>query len=135
MLNMRDNRNRTDKSDSNGRAVSVTGDRGKSWQVHSSDHSRLPEPVCMASLISHDLKDGSSVLFFSNPRSKTKRKKMTVQMSRDDGETWSRKILLDENGGAYSSLVMVDDQTLGILYESSRADLVFQTIKLSEFGL
>jgi sialidase-1 len=44
-------------------------------------------------------------------------------------------ILLDQKGGAYSSLVMVDDETLGILYESSRADLVFQTIKLSEFGL
>ena len=115
-------------------AVSVTGDRGNLGKC-TRQNCRLPELVCMASFISHDLKDGSSVLFFSNPRSKTKRKKLTVQMSRDDGETWSRKILLDENGGAYSSLVMVDDQTLGILYESSRADLVFQTIKLSEFGL
>ena len=60
---------------------------------------------------------------------------MTVQMSLDDGNTWSKKLLLDEDGGAYSSLVMVDDQTLGILYESSRADLVFQTIQLGEFGL
>ena len=56
-------------------------------------------------------------------------------MSLDDGNTWSKKLLLDEDGGAYSSLVMVDDQTLGILYESSRADLVFQTIQLGEFGL
>ena len=30
---------------------------------------------------------------------------------------------------------MIDDNTLGILYESSRADLVFQTIQLKEFGL
>ncbi len=60
---------------------------------------------------------------------------MTVQMSLDDGTTWARQILLDEEGGAYSSLVMVDDNTLGILYESSRADLVFQTIQLEEFGL
>lgn len=29
----------------------------------------------------------------------------------------------------------IDDKTLGILYESSIADLVFQTIELSEFGL
>ena len=60
---------------------------------------------------------------------------MTVQMSLDDGTTWKKRITLDETGGAYSSLVMVDDRTLGILYESSRADLVFQTIKLDEFGL
>ena len=135
MLNIRDNRNRKDKSETNGRAVSITKDLGKTWTKHSSDHGALPEPVCMASLISHKLEDGRIVLFFSNPNDKHRRQKMTVQMSLDDGKTWTRNILLDEKGGAYSSLVMVDCQTLGILYESSRADLIFQTIKLKEFGL
>ena len=62
---------------------------------------------------------------------------MTVRVSLDDGMTWpaDRQIVLDKEGGAYSSLVMIDDQTLGILYESSVADLVFQTMDLSEFGL
>ena len=135
MLNIRDNRNRSDKSKTNGRAVSVTKDMGKTWEVHSSDHGALPEPVCMASLISHDLKDGRRVLFFSNPNSKYRREKMTVRMSLDQGKTWPKSILLDQKGGAYSSLAMVDDRTLGILYESSVADMVFQKIKLSEFGL
>ena len=135
MLNIRDNRNRKDKSKTNGRAVSVTEDMGKTWKVHSSDHGALPEPVCMASLISHDLKDGRRVLFFSNPNSKYKREKMTVRMSLDQGKTWPKSILLDQKGGAYSSLAMVNDRTLGILYESSVADMVFQKIKLSEFGL
>ena len=135
MLNMRDNRNRKDKSETNGRAVSVTADLGKTWKVHPSDHGSLPEPVCMASLISHKLKDGRTVLFFSNPRHKSRRQNMTLQMSLDDGKTWSKQILLDKNGGAYSSLVMVNARTVGILYESSRADLVFQTIGLEELGL
>ena len=135
MINIRDNRNRADKSETNGRAVSVTNDLGKTWTVHPSDHRSLPEPVCMASLISHRLKDGRTVLFFSNPNHKSKRKNMTVQMSLDDGKTWRKKVVLDEKGGAYSSLVVVDDQTLGILYESSRADIVFQKIQFNEFGL
>ena len=135
MLNMRDNRNRKDKSETNGRAVSVTSDLGKTWKVHSSDHGSLPEPVCMASLISHRLKDGRTVLFFSNPHHKSRRQNMTLQMSLDDGRTWVKKILLDKKGGAYSSLVMVNDRTVGILYESSRADLVFQAIGLQELGL
>lgn len=135
MLNSRDNRNRQDKSKTNGRAVSVTSDLGDHWTIHESDHGVLPEPVCMASLISHQLDDGRSVLFFSNPHHTSKRKKMTVQMSLDDGVTWNKQILLDQDGGAYSSLVMVDHDTLGILYESSRADLIFQTIDLKEFGL
>ena len=56
-------------------------------------------------------------------------------MSLDHGKSWPKSILLDEKGGAYSSLTMVDNQTIGILYESSVADMVFQKIKLSEFGL
>lgn len=135
MLNMRDNRNRRDKSDTNGRAVSVTSNLGETWVIHPSDHGSLPEPVCMASLISHQLEDDRTVLFFSNPRNKSRRQNMTVQLSLDDGKTWTKQIELDQAGGAYSSLVMVDDRTLGIVYESSRADLVFQTIGLDEFGL
>ena len=135
MLNIRDNRNRKDKSKTNGRAVSVTPDFGKTWAVHSSDHGSLPEPVCMASLISHKLKNGKTVLFFSNPNDKSRRRNMTVRMSLDDGKTWQKKVVLDKTGGAYSCLVMVDAKTVGILYESSRADMVFQTIPLGDFGL
>ena len=137
MLNMRDNRNRKDKSDTNGRAVSVTRDLGQTWARHVSDHVALPEPVCMASLISHTLTGGKRVLFFSNPNSKIRRERLTVRVSLDDGRTWpsNRQVLLDEQGGAYSSLVMIDEKTLGILYESSVADLVFQRISLTEFGL
>ncbi len=137
MLNMRDNRNRNDTSATNGRAVSTTADLGTTWQVHPTDHQALPEPVCMASLISHRLPDGRHVLFFSNPASRMKRSTMTVRASLDDGCTWppSHQLLLDRNGGAYSSLVMSDDTTLGILFESSLADLVFERIPLSDLGL
>ena len=42
-------------------------------------------------------------------------------------------MLLDEGTGrGYSSLVMVDDETVGILYESSQANLVFQKVSLIE---
>lgn len=137
MLNMRDNRNRQDKGATNGRAVSVTRDLGAQWTVHPSDHGALPEPVCMASLIAHREPGGRHLLFFSNPRNKNARAGMTIQTSLDDGLTWpeAHRLLLDQKGGAYSSLVMIDDQTLGILYESSRADFVFQRIPLKALGL
>lgn len=132
MLNMRDNRNRADKSKSNGRAVAVTKDLGTTWAKHKTDHSALPEPVCMASLISHTTDDGQHLLVFSNPRSKKHRKQMTVQFSFDDGNSWPREhhVLLDEAGGAYSSLVIIDDTTVGVLYESSQADLVYQLVPI-----
>ncbi len=138
MLNMRDNRNRKDKSKTNGRAISVTSDLGKSWTIHAADHGALPEPVCMASMISHTLADGRHVLLFSNPRDKRKRRHITIQASLDDGKTWPEKhrVLLDEGSGrGYSSLVIVDSDTIGIIYESSIANLVFQTVKLAELDL
>lgn len=138
LLNMRDNRNRKDKSGTNGRALSVTRDLGQSWTIHSADHGALPEPVCMASMISHTLGDGRHLLLFSNPRDKHKRRNITIQASLDDGKSWPEKhrVLLDEGSGrGYSSLAMVDANTIGIIYESSVANLVFQTIKLAELGL
>lgn len=133
MLSMRDNRNRELKGETNGRALGLTRDLGKTWTVHPGDHSALPEPVCMASLISHTLTDGRHVLLFSNPHDKNARKNITIQISYDDGKTRRKSVLLDEGSGrGYSSLVMVDEETIGILYESSRANLGFQKVRLKE---
>ncbi|MEK7951457.1 sialidase family protein [Luteolibacter sp. Y139] len=135
VFSMRDNRNLTDKGETNGRAVSVTRDLGKTWEIHPADHGALPEPVCMASLISHRLPDGRTVLLFSNPRDKEKRRNLTIQASLDGGKTWpaEQRVLLDDGTGyGYSSLVMVDDSTVGILFESSVADMIFMKVPLAD---
>ena len=49
--------------------------------------------------------------------------------------TWpsDRKILLDEYAGrGYSCITSINDSLIGVLYESSQADLVFQQIGLDE---
>ena len=51
MLNMRDDLNRINKGEGNGRAVATTHDMGKSWELHPSSNRALPEPNCMAGLI------------------------------------------------------------------------------------
>lgn len=138
MLNMRSNANSKDTGSTNGRAVAVTGNLGQEWAIHPTSHNALPEPTCMASIIRHDYMEKGkkrSVLLFSNPDSKTARKNMTIKISYDDGKTWpqSKKILLDEEQSrGYSCLTSIDNDTIGILYESSQADLVFQAVKLAE---
>lgn len=137
MLNMRDDRNRSDKGETNGRAVAVTSDMGKTWKIHPSSNSALPEPNCMASLISAQVNmDGADkpILFFSNPNHKTDRVNMTIKASVDQGLTWPEKyqVLLNSNSGyGYSCLTMVDKQTIGILYEGTK-DLYFQKIPVSD---
>lgn len=139
MLNMRDNRNGNEKSEKNGRAVMITKDMGETWTEHQTTNSTLSEPVCMASLIKEKFEvngEVREVVFFSNPASKYKRDNMTIRASMDDGKTWpgEYQLLLDEKEGrGYSCLTRVDEKTLGILYESSQADLVFQAIPVEDF--
>lgn len=139
MLNMRDNRNRHEKGAKNGRSISVTKDLGDTWTEHITSHGALIESVCMASIHRHNYKDNTgnskSILLFSNPNSKYKRIKQTIKVSFDDGETWPEKywLELDEGGGAgYSCLTSIDENTIGILYEGSQAQMTFQKILLSE---
>lgn len=137
MLNMRDNRNRGNTS-VNGRRICITHDMGETWTEHPTSRNALIEPTCMASLHKHIYKrkkEAKSILLFCNPESCRERNNMTLKVSFDDGQTWpsTHKVLLDEWGGfGYSCITSVDDETIGILYESSQAQLVFQQIKLKD---
>lgn len=131
MLNMRDNRGGS-------RAVYTTTDLGRTWKEHVSSRTALQEPVCMASLISVKAKDnvtGKDLLIFSNPNSTSRRNHITIKISTDGGETWlpEHQLMIDEGDSwGYSCLTMVDKETVGILYESSMAHMLFQKVKLSE---
>lgn len=129
MLNMRDNRGGS-------RAVYTTSDLGMTWKEHESSRTALPEPVCMASLISVKAADnvlGKDILIFSNPNTTNVRKNITIKISLDGGNTWAHQLLLDEGENwGYSCLTMVDKETIGILYESSVAHMTFQCINLKD---
>jgi sialidase-1 len=132
MLNCRYNRQSR-------RVVMVTRDMGRTWATHPTNRKALIEPrACMASLISIDGertgKPGPRLLF-SNPNSLAGRNHITIKSSNDRGLTWpaDSQLLLDEWGSAgYSCLSMIDDETVGILYEGSRAHMTFQRVKLSD---
>ena len=129
MLNMRDNRGGS-------RSVAVSHDMGRTWVEHPSSRSALREPVCMASLISVPAAKnslGKDILLFSNPDSDKHRHRMTIKASLDGGLTWNGGIMLDEEGSwGYSCLTLVDADTVGILYESSVANITFQAVSLEE---
>ena len=131
MLNMRDNRRGS-------RAVCTTTDMGRTWSEHPTSRKALREPVCMASLIKVKAEDnvlGRDLLLFSNPDTVKGRSRLTIKASLDDGMTWPPQcqLLLDEDEGwGYSCLTMIDRETVGILYESSAAQITFQTIRLTD---
>lgn len=134
MLNMRDDRGGS-------RSVHVSRDLGASWAPHPTTRGALIEPVCMASLIhvGRELTgEPDGRLVFSNPNvGRAPRRRLSLRGSVDFGSTWANgPLLLDEGRSAgYSCLTMIDERTVGVLYEGSRAHLTFQRVPLAElFG-
>lgn len=118
-----------------GRVVATTGDMGKTWQKHPSSIVALEESTCMASLILEEFGNNGKLLLFSNPNTHTGRFNMTIKASRDEGNSWpeENRLLLDEGESrGYSCLTRIDDETVGILYEGSQADIVFERVRIDE---
>jgi sialidase-1 len=111
LLNMRSYHGR------NRREIAFSRDGGLTWS-NSEPDAALIEPVCQASLICavRAGKKSDGRLLFSNPAD-TKRMRMTVRLSSDDGKTWPVAKVLHPGPAAYSSLTVLRDGTIGILYE------------------
>jgi sialidase-1 len=129
MLNMRN----YDRSVAT-RQTATSPDGGLTWtdQRHAPE---LIEPTCQASIRRHSwpVGDRAGVILFSNPAS-TRREKMTVRASLDDGRSWAFSRLLDPRPSAYSCLATLPDGSVGILYETgSRSP--YETIVFARFAL
>lgn len=113
MLNMRnyDKRVRT-------RQVCFSDDGGLTWHGQRHDET-LTEPICQASIrrARWPSDDRPGVILFSNPASTKKRTNLTIRASYDDGNTWKHSRVLHPGGSAYSCLCVLDDGTIGCLYE------------------
>jgi len=125
MLNMRN------YAGKNRRAVSISRDGGLTWTDPVLDDA-LIEPVCQASLIAFG-KGRRRVLLFSNPAS-TERVNMTVRLSRDEGKSWSVSKTIHAGPSAYSNLVELKGNTVGLLYERGDADR-YERITFARFPI
>lgn len=100
------------------RTIARSRDSGQTWSDFDVDR-QLVEPLCQASLIAAPaIRDPDKVaLFFSNPATRDKRRNLTVRASFDGGRTWPTLRVVDPGSAAYSSLVILPDARLGLLYE------------------
>jgi len=130
MLNMR---NHPPKPE-NFRLVATSDDLGRTWSKASPD-STLIEPPAQASLLrlttgkTHD----RNRLLFANPAS-ARRERMTVRLSYDEGSNWPVSRVVHDGPAAYSSLVVLADLSIGLLFE--RGDRSpYEKITFAQFTL
>lgn len=120
------------------RTVAITHDLGQTWKPHETNRKGLIGPNCNGSLLRFDYLDevrSRSVLLFANPHSQQRRNHHSIQVSFDEGRTWPpeyRLLLDEESGNGYPSLTQIDERHVGIVYEGSGADLVFEKISIDE---
>lgn len=125
MLNMRS------YAGKNRRAVSISRDGGLTWSPPVLDET-LVEPVCQASLIAFG-KGKRRVLLFSNPAG-TRRVNMTVRLSRDGGKTWCASKTVHAGPSAYSNLIELKGNEVGLLYECGESG-PYERITFARFPL
>ncbi len=116
------------------RILAFSSDGGATWEEEYFE-SELPDPVCQGSLLAIGAENGKTLLAHANATDPQDRNHLTVKISWDEGKTWPQSIPIDYTSDskksswtAYSDLVLLDPDTLGILYERDNyQEIVFYT--------
>lgn len=93
----------------------ISDNQGVSWQTKALP--KLIDPGCNADILVMPLENESDLLLFSNPKSTTKRKNLSIRTSHDNGKNWSRGKTIYQGLSAYSSMTRIENGSIGILFE------------------
>jgi lysophospholipase L1-like esterase len=80
----------------------------------------VPDPVCQGSVIqwtSTHRGDPRELILFGNPASSSSRSNFTLRVSPDGGATWPVSRQLYAGSAAYSSICILPDHSIGVLFE------------------
>ena len=113
MLNMRNH----PPKPANFRMVATSSDGGRTLSSAHADEA-LIEPPAQASILRYSTaaQQDRNRLLFSNAAS-SRRERLTVRVSYDEGVTWPVARVLHDGPAAYSTLTVLPDRSIGVLFE------------------
>lgn len=104
------------------RKFSISKDRGETWQK-SYIHPELKDPACNGDILRYPIKDSKqTLLLHSIPYNDSIRQNVAILLSHDEGKTWVMGDTVCNNYSAYSSMTVLKDGSIGILYEEGKWD-------------
>lgn len=111
-------------------AVAYSKNGGESWEDFRLDEN-LPQPICQTSVITVDHTQHQKVVLL-NAADKNSRRRGTVRLSEDSGETFPYSRVLKEDDFVYSALCCLPDGNIGALFEP---DSKCREIRFAKFSL
>lgn len=135
-VNSRDNNG----SDPATRVIAISSDAGRTFDAPFAAEPNIVSPVVQNSLIrfaATDRGDRENILIYSGPGNPTERRDLTILASLDEGKTWGRKTVLHHGPAAYSDLIKLDGERIGVLYEAGKRlydDIVFATFTFDDLA-
>lgn len=115
-----------------GRVIHVSRDRGKTWM--SRLDMTLPDEGCNAGLNVLPV-NGRNMMAFSNCAAWGARNCLTLRLSGDGGDSWTRGIVIDRDDGGYSEIVRLPGGAAGVIWERIKTGLTyFRRIEAEELA-
>lgn len=115
----------------NYRISSISEDGGATWSPMLAEFP-LVDPVNQGSMLGFEWA-GKHILLFSNAAS-TKRENMAISLSTNDGANWTGRYIVNPGQAAYSDLVIVGSDQLGITYETGTVN-PYEKITFESYSL
>lgn len=113
------------------RVDAYSTDGGRTLQAPYQPQPGLSIPKVEGSLLQTSRPD---LLLFAGPSNPTARREMAIRASGDGGRTWRQTLLIDGTPAAYSDLLQLNKDTVGLLYETGVTG-TYETITFRQLPL
>lgn len=127
-------------SDPATRAIAYSSDGGEMFDAPFAAEPNITSPVVQNSLVRLTMADngvGKNLLVYAGPGHPTKRQDLTIMVSTDEGKTWQRETVVHKGPAAYSDLVKLDDEHVGVIFEAGRKlydEVLFARVGIDELA-
>ena len=102
------------------RGETFSNDGGQTFSRPIIESDKFPSPIVQSSLLNWDTsEDGEpNMLLFSTPSHADKRLDLVIMFSCNESQSWQPLFKVHEGMSAYSDMVKLDQNTLGVIYET-----------------
>ena len=117
------------------RGETFSNDGGQTFSRAILESDKFPSPIVQSSLLNWGTlaDDGPNMLLFSTPSHVDKRLDLVVMTSFDESQSWQPLFKVHDGMSAYSDMVQLDQNTLGVIYETDEYKKIrFRWIPMNE---